>query len=32
MKVSFAFIVHTQVYDTVSTTGGIQIYIDKPLY
>jgi hypothetical protein len=32
MKVSFTFIVHTQVYDTVHTTGGTQIYFDKPLY
>jgi len=32
MKVSFTFIVPTQIYDPVHTTGGIQIYIVKPLY
>lgn len=32
MNVSFTFTVHAQVCDTVHTTGGTLIYIDKPLH
>jgi len=31
-KVIFTFTVHTQVYDTVHTAGGTQIFIDRQLY